>query len=148
MTPIEEKSHRLRELAKQIAALANEIVQDTGSAVGSSTQLTAGIPIIQRVVCDAYGVPLDTMTKRSRLACDAEPRMVAMWLCRLLTRNDDRMISKAFARERSTVSHAFKAIETRATVDATYAKRVITIRAAAQRALDNHDCPLFSVIKT
>ena len=138
------KHARLRQLVKELSALANEILEDTGTTLRASAIGPAGIKIIQGVVCDAYGVPLDAMTQRSRLMCHTEPRQVAFWLCRQLLRIEDAEIAKGFNRCRSNVSTQFKTVEDRLATDQKFQRTVVPIRERAERCINNHDMPLFT----
>ena len=142
---IELKQARLRELAKELTDLCADILTLTGSAIVGSASYDKGIIIIQQTVSDAYGVPVLALTAKSRIRRHVEPRHVAIYLCRLLTRATGEQIARAFDRERSTVPCAYKSISNRVELEPEFAKKVKPVQAAAQLALDNHKCPLFAV---
>jgi chromosomal replication initiation ATPase DnaA len=142
--PLAAKHARLRQLVKELSALANDILEDTGTSLRASAIGPAGIAIIQGVVCDAYGLPLDAITQRSRLARHVEPRQVAFWLCRQLLRIGDEEIGKGFKRSRSNVTDQFKAVEDRMATEPAFQRAVIPIRERAERCINNYDMPLFT----
>ncbi len=61
---------------------------------------------IQRTVAGHFGVTLSDILGEKRTRTIAEPRMIAMYLCRELTQNSSTEIGTAFGRNHATVLHA------------------------------------------
>lgn len=68
---------------------------------------------IQRVVAEHFGLTMNDMSSKSRPRSVAEPRQIAMYLCRKLTRSSLPDIAKAFDKTHATVVHACKTIQDR-----------------------------------
>lgn len=68
---------------------------------------------IQRVVAEHFGLTMSDMSSKSRPRSVAEPRQIAMYLCRKLTRSSLPEIAKAFDKTHATVVHACKTIQDR-----------------------------------
>ena len=70
------------------------------------------ISTIQKIVADYYGLTVEVMKSKKRSANIAYPRMVAMYLCRMLTDESFPTIGAEFGgRDHSTVIHACDKIE-------------------------------------
>ncbi|MBQ7190251.1 MAG: chromosomal replication initiator protein DnaA [Kiritimatiellae bacterium] len=63
---------------------------------------------IQHAVCDYYGLTMKDMTSEERPRSIAEPRQLAMFLCRKLTPKSLHDISEAFHKTHATVLHSCK----------------------------------------
>ena len=61
---------------------------------------------IQRTVASHFGITLTDILGEKRTRTVAEPRMIAMYLCRELTSNSSTEIGAAFGRNHATVLHA------------------------------------------
>ena len=72
---------------------------------------------IQRAVVDYFDLRLADMTSDARTRELAEPRMIAMFLCRKLTSLSLPAIANAFKRTHATIVHASKTIQARMQVD-------------------------------
>ena len=72
---------------------------------------------IQQVVARHFGVSVPDIIGSRRTRQIAEPRMVAMYLCRELTRLSSNEIGSAFGRTHANVLHAAKMISDRCDVD-------------------------------
>ncbi len=65
---------------------------------------------IQSTVAGHYGLPLSDLLGSRRTRGVAEPRMIAMYLCRELTKNSSTEVGAAFGRNHATVLHAEKKV--------------------------------------
>ena len=65
---------------------------------------------IQSTVAGHYGLPLSDLLGSKRTRGVAEPRMIAMYLCRELTKNSSTEVGAAFGRNHATVLHAEKKV--------------------------------------
>lgn len=92
--------------------------------------MTAAIAIeeIVAAVSGAFGIDHSAMMGRSRLGPVARARQAAMWLAVKLTPLPYQAIGEAFGRDRTTVRHAFEAIEAAMASDAWLAQRLDDLR--------------------
>ncbi len=72
---------------------------------------------IQRTVANHFGITLADMIGKCRSRNVADPRMVAMYLCRKLTRLSSNEIGDVFGRTHANVLHAAKTITDRCNSD-------------------------------
>ncbi|MCI5779836.1 MAG: chromosomal replication initiator protein DnaA [Lentisphaeria bacterium] len=72
---------------------------------------------IQRAVANHFGVTLTDIIGKCRSRSMAAPRMVAMYLCRKLTRLSSTEIGEVFGRTHANVLHAAKTVAERCTED-------------------------------
>ena len=72
---------------------------------------------IQRTVANHFGVTLTDIIGKGRSRNVADPRMVAMFLCRKLTRLSSNEIGEVFGRTHANVLHAAKTIAERCISD-------------------------------
>ena len=68
------------------------------------------IESIQRAVAGHFGITLTDILGEKRTRTIAEPRMIAMFLCRELTSNSSTEIGEAFGRNHATILHAEKKV--------------------------------------
>jgi chromosomal replication initiator protein len=73
---------------------------------------------IQRAVAEHFDLRLTDMSSKRRPRSVAQPRQVAMYLCRRLTRASLPEIANAFGKTHATVLHACKTIHDRLDLDA------------------------------
>nr|WP_281398083.1 helix-turn-helix domain-containing protein [Ruficoccus amylovorans] len=90
---------------------------------------------IREVVCRETGMSVEVIMSPMRVADIAIPRMLAMYLCRELTRAPHRVISEWWERDRTTSMYAGKVIPGYAEKDPDFATRVAAIRTACEKAL-------------
>jgi len=92
--------------------------------------MTAAISIeeIVAAVGHSFGVRESELMGRSRLGPVARARQAAMWLAVKLTRLPYQAIGETFERDRTTVRHAFEAIEAAMASDAWLAQRLDDLR--------------------
>lgn len=81
---------------------------------------------VKAAVIDAFDVP--DLGCRDRTPRIARARQAAMWLAVRLTGESYAAVGKAFGRDRTTVRHAFQAIEAALLTDADLAETVDLIR--------------------
>jgi len=66
---------------------------------------------IQEVVAEQYNLKLSDLSSSERTSRCVEPRMIAMYLASVLTRQSSTAIGRLFNRDHSTVCHAVKKIK-------------------------------------
>ena len=82
-------------------------------AARGAQQQAIGIPNIQKVVADYYGLQIKDLLSKRRTRSLARPRQVAMALAKELTEHSLPEIGDAFAgRDHTTVLHACRQIRT------------------------------------
>ena len=92
------------------------------------------IDAIQRSVADAFDVRLADMTSRRRPKSIAEPRQIAMFLSRRMTKSSLIEIGETFGgRDHGTVIHAVKQVKARMETDPALRNRIAMIEAALRR---------------
>ncbi len=72
---------------------------------------------IQRAVADHYDLRLTDMSSKRRPRSVAQPRQIAMYLCRRLTKSSLPEIANAFGKTHATVVHACNIVHDRLDVD-------------------------------
>ncbi|GAB4539944.1 MAG: chromosomal replication initiator protein DnaA [Thermodesulfovibrionia bacterium] len=83
------------------------------------------IPMIQKIVCEYYGLKVQDIKARKRTKEIAFPRQVAMYLAKLLTDSSLSDIGRNFGgKDHSTVIHACKLIEERKEKDEEFRKTI------------------------
>ena len=88
---------------------ANEALKDY---IAKNPYITNDIASIQKAVADYYKITVEVLKGKKRSANIAYPRMVAMYLCRMLTDQSFPRIGLEFGgRDHSTVIHAVDKIE-------------------------------------
>ena len=88
---------------------ANEALKDY---IAKNPYVTNDIASIQKAVADYYKITVEVLKGKKRSANIAYPRMVAMYLCRMLTDQSFPRIGLEFGgRDHSTVIHAVDKIE-------------------------------------
>ena len=85
-----------------------------------SLQPSTGVSIadIKQRVANEFGIRVEDLDSRRRLASLAHPRQVAMFLARKHTSSSLQDIGAAFGRDHSTVLHALRSVETKLETDA------------------------------
>ena len=88
---------------------------------------------IQQTVARHFGITVSDIigTKRNRQS--AEPRMVAMYLCRELTKLSSNEIGDAFGRTHANILHAAKTIAKRVEEDSEMRRSVSSLRRQLQK---------------
>lgn len=90
--------------------MSKEVLKD----MISDEERALSIPVIQKTVCEYYGLKVQDIKAKKRTKEIAFPRQVAMYLCKLLTDSSLSDIGKNFGgKDHSTVIHACKLIEER-----------------------------------
>ncbi|HKV53579.1 MAG TPA: chromosomal replication initiator protein DnaA [Candidatus Binataceae bacterium] len=82
------------------------------------------IEVIQRRVSDSFHIRLMDLKSKKRTQHIAFCRQVAMYLCRKLTDNSFPVIGEHFARDHSTVIHAFNLINRRVMADSAFRQSI------------------------
>lgn len=75
-----------------------------------SASRDVSIDSIQRAVANHFGITLTDILGEKRNRTIAEPRMIAMYLCRELTNNSSNEVGTAFGRNHATILHAEKKV--------------------------------------
>ncbi len=89
----------------------------------SDEERALSIPMIQKTVCEYYGLKVQDIKAKKRTKEIAFPRQVAMYLCKLLTDSSLSDIGKNFGgKDHSTVIHACKLVEGRRKKDEDFNK--------------------------
>ena len=89
----------------------NEALKDY-IGMGKNPYVSNDISSIQKAVADYYKITVEVLKGKKRSANIAYPRMVAMYLCRMLTDQSFPRIGLEFGgRDHSTVIHAVDKIE-------------------------------------
>lgn len=100
------------------------------------TPSAESIALIQRLVAETFGVPVGAMTAKQRPQHIAEPRMVAMALCREFTPLTLQAIGEAFGgRDHATVRHACQAVKDRASVEPGLAEVIEQLRVRCRKGV-------------
>ncbi len=88
---------------------------------------------IQRAVANHFGITLTDMIGKCRSRNVADPRMVAMYLCRKLTKLSSNEIGDAFGRTHANVLHAAKTISDRCSGDESLRRSVNQLERQLQK---------------
>jgi chromosomal replication initiator protein len=92
-------------------AITTEFAQETLRDLLRAQQQAIGIPNIQKVVADYYGLQIKDLLSKRRTRSLARPRQMAMALAKELTEHSLPEIGDAFAgRDHTTVLHACRQI--------------------------------------
>ncbi len=89
---------------------AEELLQSQLAQESSARDIS--IESIQRTVASHFGVTMGDILSEKRNRGIAEPRMIAMYLCRELTKSSSNEVGSAFGRNHATVLHAEKKVPT------------------------------------
>ncbi len=90
------------------SSMAKEILRD----ILSDRQKTITVENIQRIVANFYNIKVLDLKSSKKLKIYANPRQVAMYLCRVMTKASFPEIGAKFGgKDHSTVIHAFRQIE-------------------------------------
>ena len=89
---------------------------------------------IQQLVANHFGITLVDLAGKCRARHVADPRMIAMYLCRKMTRLSSNEIGDAFGRTHANVLHAAKTITDRCSSDETLRRNVISLEKQLQKA--------------
>ena len=90
------------------------------SVLRTGCQPTAGRPSIDRIkreVAASFGIEVDALNRRSNARRIAQPRQLAMYLCRELTGASLKEIARSFGKDHSTVLYSVRIIAKKITVD-------------------------------
>ena len=88
---------------------------------------------IQQLVANHFGITLTDMIGKCRSRNVADPRMVAMYLCRKLTKLSSNEIGDAFGRTHANVLHAAKTISDRCSGDESLRRSVNQLERQLQK---------------
>lgn len=125
-----------RELLRK--PLTMEVVVDQLSGFIAEDQKTAlTCQDIQKAVCEEYELRLTDMTSKDRTQAVADPRKLAMYLCRKLTRCSFPEIGKCFDKNHATVVYACKTSADRINTDSVTRRRVEKILSRLGRSFDD-----------
>ena len=87
------------------------VAEALGGDLTANIYSNTSIATIQRAVADYYQITVEAMKSKKRSNPIAYPRMLAMYLCRMLTEESTTIIGLEFGgRDHSTVIHAFDKI--------------------------------------
>jgi chromosomal replication initiation ATPase DnaA len=107
------------------------------------------IGVIQAIVCQHYEINVSAMMSRIRTKRYTEPRHLALFLARELTKHSLEDIAHAFRpdMDHGTVIHAVNAVTARLQCDPEFYATVGTIRTRCTEAIENITMPLFAYAK-
>lgn len=91
------------------------------------------IESIQRAVATHFGITFTDILGKERTRSVAEPRMIAMYLCRELTANSSNEIGSAFARNHATILHAERKVPELCKTDESIRRSVSMLKRQLQR---------------
>lgn len=105
--------------------LAKNVVKD----LGHSKKRTFTIEIIQKIVCDHFGIPDDMVRAKSRKQEIVLARQISMYMAKQYTTHSLKTIGLHFGgRDHSTVIHAINNIIKRAKAEKTIQELIITLK--------------------
>jgi chromosomal replication initiator protein len=104
-------------LNKNLAITIDEVRTLLKDLLSNEQQKDISCDEIQRAVASRFELRMTDMSSKKRTQIVAEPRQIAMYLCRKLTRLSLPEIAQIFGKEHPTVSHACKKIQNRIQVD-------------------------------
>lgn len=109
MTALEQATQRVERAKTALATAEAELraLANTQARPATRPELRA----VQRTVAEHYGLPIHELWGRDRHRREADARMQAMVISRLLTRFTHEEIGAAFNRDHGTVMHAEKAVD-------------------------------------
>ena len=85
--------------------------------------------LIQKAVSDHFHLKLADMRSRRRTKAVVQPRQIAMFLCRDMTKMSLPEIARNFGgKDHTTVLHACRQVEARSSNDAVLARDIETLR--------------------
>jgi chromosomal replication initiation ATPase DnaA len=125
----------LNEAHQRMLVAAEHACSTVAFYAGLAEAQAAAIPVIQRIVSQAYGVSREELAGPRRTAHLAEARQVAMWLCRSETKHTTEQIGAAFGRVHCTVSVSVRNVTDRADTEPKFSFRLATLSAQVQAAL-------------
>ena len=96
---------------------------------------TRQLATIKRAVALHFGIPEKKLYSETREYEIAGPRMIAMYLCRVLTKASYPDIGHAFQKKHSTIMHAHHTIAQRMATNALFADSVFAAKKLAQSEL-------------
>ena len=104
------------------------------------------VEIVQRVVAEAFGVPLMVLQNKGRGAKVANARHACFLLCRELTELSDAQIAASFwaGAAHGTVWHGVEAAKERMETEPAFSAQMLAIRNECRARLDAHEMPLFA----
>ena len=88
--------------------LAEELLH--AQLVQENAARTVSVENIQSAVAKMYGITIADILSEKKVRTVAEPRMIAMYLSRLLTKHSSTEIGEAFARNHATILYAEKQV--------------------------------------
>lgn len=129
----------VNEVAKKYEAFikaASELMNRLYIATSTSCNKNE-IEAIQSIVRRHYELPKWAMTAHCRPESIARPRMVAMYLCRELTKRPLEEIGASFGgRDHSTVVYAHSMVNLRKQMEPAFASQLAYLREACTKALE------------
>lgn len=144
MTPLETRFQNLRAKAREFQHALNQFWElADGSAVFSGG--CRGIEAIQQCVADHYSQHIQVMSVKSRVQTIVMPRMVAMAICRKITKHSHKEIAACFGgRDHGAVVNAVQTIERRIATEKPFSAEYLSLTKKCANRLENVDTPLFA----
>lgn len=110
----------LRKLKATFAAFQRDVQTILAELEHANNVSSVDLPEIRRcmeVACEHYGVTMEEMLSRNRLAHVAWARQVAIYMAMTTTRYKDLQVGAAFIRERTNIVYAVSAVKDRMSTD-------------------------------
>jgi chromosomal replication initiation ATPase DnaA len=144
MNDIDQSLARVRLLFDQWQQEAHKLMRALGAPLAGDVTYPR-IVVIQQACADAFNMPIASMFSSIRTQEYATPRMVAMMICRDLTKHSLDVIGSAFGgRNHGTVAHACKAISAMCSTQKVFAVRVAAVRETCIIRISHLDTRLFT----
>lgn len=144
MSPIELRFQNLRAKASEFQHALNEFMElAEGSPLMSGG--CRGIEAVQLCVADHYDQHVSVMSAKSRVNSIVVPRMVAMAICRDITKHTHKEIGVCFGgRDHGSVINAVDSIQRRLDTEPKFRAEYATLKRKCANRLENLETPLFA----
>lgn len=137
MDVLTQLRQRIRTAEQELLAAKRLMLQLNLGIDAVEACIPRDIAAIQAVVIEHYYLEPNAMTAKSRAVRLSQPRMIAMALCRRLTRHSLEAIGLAFGgRDHGTVIHAERRVSELVGLEPEFAADVVLIEAQARRAIE------------
>lgn len=144
MTPIEKKRTKVRETHRAYIMAIDDLTRSIDASALEHKCARPKVLAVQQGVAEHYGLPLGAMSSQIRTRDYAQPRQVAMYLARHMTKYSLSDIGNCFGgRDHGTVAHSMNAVNARLETEPLFKEEVDLVRALCKRKLENIEMPLF-----
>jgi chromosomal replication initiation ATPase DnaA len=140
--------HSIRRTVNDLSVKIDELIRQYNAEDKEDRGYRPKIIAIQKAIANHYDLPIQAMTHKKRTANWAQPRQVAMYLARMLTKYSLEDIGRCFGnRDHGTIAYAVEQTINRLQTEPKFAADMITIEASAKIALENLELPLSEIKK-